>query len=63
MAHLLLHSMMAGTAPDHPNLIHVYEYEEEYGMLYVIMELLEGGDLFDKVRKPLHHAKALFRVC
>eukprot|EP00667_Euglena_gracilis_P009490 EG_transcript_9656 len=44
---------------DHPNLIHVYEYEEEYGMLYVIMELLEGGDLFDKITELKNYTEGL----
>ncbi len=31
----------------HENLIHVYDYHEERGALFIIMELVEGIDLFD----------------
>jgi len=33
----------------HPHVIRVYDCAEEDGALFVVMELLEGGDLFEKI--------------
>lgn len=34
---------------DHPNVIKLYEVYEDINYLYLVMELLEGGELFDKI--------------
>ena len=34
---------------DHPNIVKVYEYYEDYRYLYIVMELCWGGDLFGKI--------------
>ncbi len=36
---------------EHPNVIKVYEIFEEESMLYLVLELCEGGDLFDFIKK------------
>ncbi|HMU38138.1 MAG TPA: serine/threonine-protein kinase [Pseudomonadota bacterium] len=35
----------------HENLIHVYEFVREHGALFIVMELVEGIDLFDLLEK------------
>ena len=32
---------------DHPNLVKIYEYFEDRDRIYIVMEILEGGELFD----------------
>jgi len=34
---------------DHPNVIKLYETYEDTKYLYLVMELCEGGELFDKI--------------
>ena len=34
---------------DHPNIIKVYETYMDKMYFHFVMELLEGGDLFDKI--------------
>lgn len=34
---------------DHPHVIKLYEVYDEPGYLYLVMELLQGGELFDKI--------------
>lgn len=34
---------------DHPNIIKMYETYMDRYYFYFVMELLEGGDLFDKI--------------
>jgi calcium-dependent protein kinase len=36
---------------DHPNIIKLYEYFQERDKYYMIYEYLQGGELFDKVKK------------
>lgn len=38
---------------NHPNIITVYDYGEEAGVIYMAMELLEGADLKDIIRQSL----------
>lgn len=33
---------------DHPNIVNIYEYFEDAQFLYIVMELIEGGCLWDR---------------
>jgi calcium-dependent protein kinase len=35
---------------DHPNIVKVYEYFQDDQNLYIIMEHLKGGSLFDRLK-------------
>lgn len=35
---------------DHPNIIQVYEYFQDDKNVYIIMEYLKGGSLFDRLK-------------
>ena len=34
---------------DHPNILKIYEYYEKDSDLFLVTELLEGGDLYDRI--------------
>jgi calcium-dependent protein kinase len=34
---------------DHPNVIKLFEFFEDDRYVYLVMELCEGGELFDKI--------------
>lgn len=34
---------------DHPNIIKLFETFEDKQFIYLVMELCEGGELFDKI--------------
>lgn len=34
---------------DHPNIIKLYEVYESSKFIYIVMELLKGGELFDRI--------------
>jgi serine/threonine-protein kinase len=38
---------------NHPNIITVFDYGEEHGVIYMAMEVLEGADLKDVIRQSL----------
>lgn len=35
---------------DHPNIVKIYEYFEDTKFIYIVMELVTGGELFDKIQ-------------
>lgn len=35
---------------DHPNVIKLFETFEDSSSIYLIMEMCEGGELFDKIQ-------------
>ena len=35
---------------DHPNVIKLFETFEDNSSIYLIMEMCEGGELFDKIQ-------------
>lgn len=39
---------------DHPHLVKIYEYFEDPEWIYIVMEILEGGELFDKIKESKH---------
>ena len=39
---------------DHPNIIKIYEFFEDTKFMYIIMDLAQGGELFDKIQN-VHH--------
>mmetsp|Transcript_647 Transcript_647/g.2055 ORF Transcript_647/g.2055 Transcript_647/m.2055 type:complete len:495 (+) Transcript_647:104-1588(+) len=41
-------------ACDHPNIIRLFEYYEDYENIYLIMELCVGGELFDRIIESGH---------
>ena len=43
---------------DHPNIIKLYDFYEEKKMFYMVIELMEGGELFERiVRKTFYNEK------
>ena len=36
---------------DHPNILKMYEHYEDHKFLYIVTELIEGGELFDELIK------------
>ena len=56
----LLREARAAASINHPNVCHVYELAEERGELYLVMELLNGEPLSERiVREPVPLAEAL----
>ena len=56
----LLREARAAASISHPNVCHVYELAEEGGQLYLVMELLAGEPLADRIaRGPVPLAEAL----
>jgi len=41
-------------ALDHPNIIRIYEYFQDEKHIFIVMELAQGGELFDKIVE-VHH--------
>lgn len=41
-------------ALDHPNIIRIYEYFQDEKHIFIVMELAQGGELFDKIIE-VHH--------
>lgn len=35
---------------DHPNIVKIYEYFQDDQNVYIIMEYLKGGSLFDRLK-------------
>jgi eukaryotic-like serine/threonine-protein kinase len=56
----LLREARAAASISHPNVCHIYELAEEHGELYLVMELLTGEPLAERVaREPVPLAEAL----
>jgi len=37
----------------HPNIVQIYEFAEQDGYTYIVMEYVDGGTLKDRLKKPL----------
>lgn len=42
---------------DHPNIIKVYEYFDDEKFIYIVMELVYGGELFEKIMEEHHFSE------
>jgi calcium-dependent protein kinase len=42
---------------DHPNIIKVNEYFDDEKFIYIVMELVHGGELFDKIMEEHHFSE------
>jgi calcium/calmodulin-dependent protein kinase I len=42
---------------DHPNIVRVYEYYECHGVIFIVMELMSGGELFDRIVEFEHYTE------
>ena len=42
---------------DHPNIVRVEEYYENNGLVFIVMELMEGGELFDRLVEVEHYTE------
>lgn len=35
---------------DHPNIVKIFEFFEDRRFIYIVMEFLDGGELFEKIK-------------
>ena len=42
---------------DHPHVVKIYEYFEDLQHIFIIMEFLEGGELFDKIKQSQYFSE------
>lgn len=42
---------------DHPNIVRVFEYYENDGIVFIVMELMSGGELFDRIVQYSHYTE------
>lgn len=43
---------------DHPHIVKVYEFFENENHIFIVMELLENGELFDKIKQAQHFSES-----
>ena len=43
---------------DHPNIVKIYEYFIDEKFLYIVMEVVSGGELFDKIQEKKRFSEA-----
>ena len=48
---------------DHPNIIKLFETYEDVRNIYLVMELCEGGELFDRIIDTGHYSENSARRC
>ena len=46
---------------DHPNVLKLFEFFEDNRYIYLVMELCEGGELFDKIIEKGHFSEGMAR--
>lgn len=44
---------------DHPNIVRIYEYFQDERYIFIVMELVKGGELFDKLMESHHFSEAV----
>lgn len=37
-------------AIDHPHVVKIYEFFEDQNHIFIVMEFMDGGELFDKIK-------------
>eukprot|EP01017_Pseudomicrothorax_dubius_P017025 TRINITY_DN1931_c0_g1_i2.p2 TRINITY_DN1931_c0_g1~~TRINITY_DN1931_c0_g1_i2.p2 ORF type:complete len:142 (+),score=52.04 TRINITY_DN1931_c0_g1_i2:92-517(+) len=42
---------------DHPNIVKLFEVYDERSKFYMLMELMEGGELFDRIVEKDHYSE------
>ena len=42
---------------DHPNIVRIYEYYDCHGVIFIVMELMSGGELFDHIVEVEHYTE------
>ncbi|MCQ2816887.1 MAG: serine/threonine-protein kinase [archaeon] len=42
---------------DHPNIVRVYEYFECHNIVFIVMEYMSGGELFDRIVEYEHYTE------
>ena len=42
---------------DHPNIVRVYEYFECHDIVFIVMEYMSGGELFDRIVEYEHYTE------
>lgn len=46
---------------DHPHIIKLFEVFEDSRFVYLVMELCEGGELFDRIIENVHFTESMAR--
>ncbi len=44
---------------DHPNIVRIYEYFQDDRYMFIVMELVKGGELFDKIIEAHHFSESV----
>ncbi len=42
---------------DHPNIVRLHEYYENEGVAFIVMEYMQGGELFDRIVQYEHYTE------
>ena len=48
-------SMFVTFVKDHPNILKIHEFYEDNNNFYIIMDFLNGGELYDKLIEKLEN--------
>lgn len=53
----ILNEIRVMKALDHPNIVRIYEYFQDSKYIYMVMELIKGGELFDRIIASRHFSE------